>query len=178
MGGIEGITDWILILFSFKSVHYKCAATLSQGVLLLKYHHLKLFFQTDIFTWNKGQFLLRAGVLGSILALEGGLLSGEQTALCCVSWEQGLPVCYQGPSWCKWAAEEQLWGWLWCYKFTKCSPLKHSERQMDSVPASRDWSMAAAASLKIKKVVFLYQIKSVSELIVPWWEFCLQCELD
>lgn len=58
------------------------------------------------------------------------------------------------------------------------SPLKHSERQMDSVPCSRDWSMAAAASLKMKKVVFLYQMKGVSELIVPWWEFCLQCELD
>lgn len=109
---------------------------------------------------------------------EGCSVENRQNRQLCVSWEQGLPVCYQGPSWCKWAAEEQLWGWLWCYKFTKCSPLRHSERQMDSVPASRDWSMAAAASLKIKKVVFLYQIKSVSELIVPWWEFCLQCELD
>lgn len=58
------------------------------------------------------------------------------------------------------------------------SPLKYSERQMGSVPCSRDWSMAAAASLKMKKVVFLYQMKGVSELIVPWWEFCLQCELD
>lgn len=25
MGGIEGTTDWILILFFFRSVYYKCA---------------------------------------------------------------------------------------------------------------------------------------------------------
>lgn len=133
MGGIEGITDWILILFSFRSVHYKCAATLSQGIMLLKYHYLKLLFKPGIFTWNKGQLLLRAGVLGSILALEGGLLIAEQSSVLCELGAE-LPVSYQGPSWCKWAAEQQLWGWLWCYKFTKGSPLKHSEREMDSVP--------------------------------------------